>query len=214
MQSGGGYRSPLNMMADGKCMHEIYEGLKKNLGISHFEQMKTIPAEQICDAYFKLDVIKQGQEFLKPCVDGYILEKTIDQSIQDGDMADLEYILGSTKDDLLCDRQKGSEPAGGLWDAAAGLACLCQEKNRKIPYLYYFAHDLPGDKAGAFHSSELWYMFGTWKRCWRPMGKEDEVLSERMLDSWCSFIKTGNPNCKNKDEEWKPYMGKQYKLFK
>ena len=69
-------------------------------------------------------------------------------------------------------------------------------------YVYYFNHRLPGDGSGAFHSSELWYMFGTLDRCWRPFTDKDRQLSEKMLDYWCNFIKTGDPNGDGL-EEWK-----------
>ena len=59
---------------------------------------------------------------------------------------------------------------------------------------------LSGFQAGAFHSAELWYMFGTYKRCWRPFTEEDARLSEKMLDAWTGFMKNGAPG-----EEWKPY---------
>lgn len=55
-----------------------------------------------------------------------------------------------------------------------------------------FCHDLPGNDAGAFHSAELWYMFGTLGRCWRPMNEADYELSAQMLDYWTNFMKTGN----------------------
>ena len=57
---------------------------------------------------------------------------------------------------------------------------------------------------GAFHSAELWYMFGTLERCWRPMEDKDYELSENMIGYWTNFIKSGNPNSEN-NEEWKPY---------
>ena len=47
---------------------------------------------------------------------------------------------------------------------------------------------------GAFHSSELWYIFGTLDRCWRPMNEMDQELSELMSDYWTNFAKTGDPN--------------------
>ena len=52
----------------------------------------------------------------------------------------------------------------------------------------------PGDNQGAFHSSELWYMFGTLDRSWRPWEPCDHRLSDRMLDYWSNFVKTGDPN--------------------
>lgn len=68
-----------------------------------------------------------------------------------------------------------------------------------------FDRKLPGDDAGAFHSAELWYMFNTLGRSWRPMEEHDFELSEEMMDYWTNFAKYGNPNGKDVEGEWKPY---------
>ncbi|MBO4565826.1 MAG: carboxylesterase family protein, partial [Bacteroidales bacterium] len=66
-------------------------------------------------------------------------------------------------------------------------------------YEYEFLRELPTDEAhpasaaGAFHSAELWYMFGTLARSWRPFTEADYELSARMLDAWTAFCRTGNP---------------------
>ena len=69
-----------------------------------------------------------------------------------------------------------------------------EELGRKPAYVYHFTRDLPGDSQGAWHSAELWYMMGTLDRCWRPWTEGDRALSERMLDYWTNFMKTGDPN--------------------
>lgn len=59
-------------------------------------------------------------------------------------------------------------------------------------YLYRFTYVLPGQPNGAFHGSELPFVF-------RPSSilKLDPVnstVSDNMMDFWVSFAKTGNPN--------------------
>jgi para-nitrobenzyl esterase len=61
-------------------------------------------------------------------------------------------------------------------------------------YAYQFARPLPGDEAGAFHSSELWFVFNTLSRSWRPFTQGDYVLSDVMTDAWVNFTKYGHPN--------------------
>ena len=56
---------------------------------------------------------------------------------------------------------------------------------------------------GAFHSSELWYMFGTLGRCWRPMEQHDYDLSAKMVEYWTNFAKNGNPDGEGLPQ-WKP----------
>ena len=68
-----------------------------------------------------------------------------------------------------------------------------QTEQGNASYAYHFEHELPGDTAGAFHSGELWYVFGTLRRSRRPFSAADEALSERMTDLWTAFIKTGDP---------------------
>lgn len=81
-------------------------------------------------------------------------------------------------------------------------------------YLYVFDHDLPGNNDGSFHSSELWYVFGTFGRCWRPMTGVDFELSRAMTAYWANFAKRKDPNGENLPL-WKPYtaMDRENMLF-
>ncbi|MDE3103889.1 MAG: carboxylesterase family protein [Acidobacteriota bacterium] len=67
-------------------------------------------------------------------------------------------------------------------------------------YRYFFTLGSPGDRnhpaaAGAFHSDDIEYVFGTLDSrpdaVWRP---EDRRLSDQMGAYWTNFAKTGNPN--------------------
>jgi para-nitrobenzyl esterase len=69
-----------------------------------------------------------------------------------------------------------------------------QTKSGKSPaYLYYFSHIPPGaEHYGAYHASEIAYVFGT-GRNWQDA---DRQLSETMSSYWVNFATTGNPNGK------------------
>ncbi len=75
-------------------------------------------------------------------------------------------------------------------------------------YAYYFDHNNPPhskevvptrDEAfyGAYHSSELWYVFNSMRdsdpkqRLWRA---EDHALADTISAYWANFVKYGNPN--------------------
>ena len=64
----------------------------------------------------------------------------------------------------------------------------------KPSYTWYFDRMLPGDNCGAWHSSDLWYWFGTLPNCWRPMEDKDYELSRQMVSYLCNFVKSGDPN--------------------
>ena len=87
-----------------------------------------------------------------------------------------------------------------------------KEENYDHRNVYYFTRNLPGDDFGAWHSSELWYMFGTLDRCRRPWEKRDRELSARMLDYWTDFMKTGDPNGAGK-QVWKPCTREDPEVF-
>lgn len=81
---------------------------------------------------------------------------------------------------------------------------LCLKHGHTPCYTYVFDHDLPGNRDGSFHSSELWYVFGTVPRCWRPMTGVDYDLSRAMVGYWANFAKSKNPNGEGLPI-WKPY---------
>jgi para-nitrobenzyl esterase len=68
-------------------------------------------------------------------------------------------------------------------------------------YLYLWTHAPPGPDAPtfrAFHSSEVIYMFGSLHVApERGFTDEDRAISERMLDLWANFVKSGDPNGAN-----------------
>ncbi len=75
-------------------------------------------------------------------------------------------------------------------------------------YMYYFNPEIPGwDHPGAFHSSELWFVFETLAKCWRPFTGEHYDLARKICNYWTNFARTGDPNGTDQDgsrlPEWK-----------
>jgi para-nitrobenzyl esterase len=66
-------------------------------------------------------------------------------------------------------------------------------------YTYYWTHPLPGpeiSKYGAFHTSEVPYVFATLYRSDRPYTDLDHKIADQMSSYWANFVKTGDPNGK------------------
>lgn len=66
-------------------------------------------------------------------------------------------------------------------------------------YTYYWDHTLPGpdaDKYGAFHTSEVPYVFNSLAKSDRPFTDADHKIGEMMSSYWANFAMTGDPNGK------------------
>ena len=144
----------------------------------------------------------------RPILDGYVSVKNFDDAVRGGSIADVPYMIGFTLNDM--------------GDMGPGIAEFCkvrQQQGNKA-WAYEFARPLPDDGKhpeitnrlrGAFHSSDLWFVFKSLKHCWRPWAQGDWDLSEKMLTAWTNFAKNGDPGI-----NWTPCTAKspQFMLFK
>jgi len=147
-----------------------------------------------------------------PIVEGYVSKESFDDATRDGSLADVPYMIGYTLNDM--------------GDMSEGIAEFCRERESKggKAWAYEFARPLPDDGShpevtqrlkGAFHSSDLWFVFKSLKHCWRPWTKGDWDLSEKMLTAWTNFAKYSDPNGP-KGGVWKPCtkQNPNFMLFK
>ena len=81
-----------------------------------------------------------------------------------------------------------------IFDMAKKWCTAQAAQGKHSSYAWFFDRKLPGDKNGAWHSSDLWYWFGTLRNCWRPMEEKDQELSDQMTTYLCNFVKYGDPN--------------------
>ena len=68
---------------------------------------------------------------------------------------------------------------------------------RSPTYLYLYDHPEPGPHAerfGAFHSSEIPYVFQTLDKAQRPFTARDRQIAETMSSYWVNFVRDGDPN--------------------
>lgn len=97
----------------------------------------------------------------------YDREWGTDPAIARGEQNEVEILLGNTTGEFMETDADGTLlPAGEVGNLK--LIAEWIRSGRKAPYYYRFDVAMPGDDAGAFHSSELWFSFGTLATCWRP----------------------------------------------
>ena len=189
LQSGGGYGQLARRCRTREDALRSGMDFTKHFQISSLPHLQEIEPEKL---------LQMAAQWKFPC---NLLDME-ESSLYDESSQKVPCLLGSTKNDLGVTPEMLREGTPsylytGLLEFAKhyGTQGNC--------YLYFFERELPGDSAGAFHSAELWYMFGTLNRSWRPFTEEDSRLSQEMLDAWCRFVKTGCPGrC---EEEWSAY---------
>lgn len=200
IQSGGGVGLRSLAPAD-DIPQAFYDAQGKDImetaGFHSLEEMRAAPAPEILASTGKYMEAGKGWVMLSPHTDGKVLVEDFDHALYDGSMAPVPVMIGYNKDDM-----------GMLAGESVDRFCAVRDSLGFPVYEYEFLRELPTDEAhpasaqGAFHSAELWYMFGTLGRSWRPFTEADYALSARMLDAWTAFCKTGNPG-------WAPYKHDQ-----
>jgi para-nitrobenzyl esterase len=191
IQSGGGVNlMPAQAQPAGSQLTVIENACKAVFdwaGYDTLEQMRAASTEEIfglADRY----AAATGVRFrISPIVDGYVSTESFDAAAMAGRIKDIPYMIGCTRDDM-----GNSEPA---------IRRFCELRNaaRKPVFAYQFAHALPDDEAGshdmkgAFHSSELWFMFKSLEHSDRPFTQADWTLAEHVVGCWTNFAKTGDP---------------------
>lgn len=165
-------------------------------GLTTLEQMYAATGAEIQAAVEKYNAVNKTFVMMPPHIDGKVLTQTFDEAVLSGSVADVPYMIGSVANDMP-----------GLDQGFQPFAEARQDKSDKPVYIYRFDAPLPDDGRpclkGSFHSSELWYIFHTQSRSWRPFTAADNELSDRMVDYWTNFAKYGNPNGQEAGA-WKP----------
>lgn len=194
LQSGGGYgqleRRSLTVEAacgNGKRFAE-------KCGIRTLAELRNMEAEKL----LKLSEAFECR-FVK---DGFSLPAEGEEALYRKKASVKACLLGSTKNDIRVTEEMVLDGVYG--DLYEGNLEFARRFCADVIYLYYFTRQLPGDDAGAFHSAELWFMFGTLQRCWRPFEAADYDLAEKMADYWCGFVKEGRPAG---EEQWRRCAG-------
>ncbi|MCR4764942.1 MAG: carboxylesterase family protein [Bacteroidaceae bacterium] len=189
IQSGGGLGRFIDTNNTQSMLDSIGKSIMDDAGLTTVEAMRKASVQQILDAAKD----RSSMTLCSPHNDPTLIPETFDDATYNNHLADVEYMIGCNGDDM-----------GDMRPGIERFAVVRDSLGNKPVYTYYFDRKLPGDDAGAFHSAELWYMFNTLGRSWRPFTEADYALSEQMMDYWTNFAKYGNPNGKDVDGDWKP----------
>ena len=179
MSSGGGV-SPALAAALPEKTYDFWHKLMEVNECKTLAEFRALPAGKLFATWQNLKKTMKGGGCF-PVVDGRFVVGTGSQLLNENRQKPIHYMAGSTSEDMM-------PPV--LFQMSKSW-CAAQEKQS---YAWFFDRKLPGDDNGAWHSSDLWYWFGTLPNCWRPMTKKDYAISEQMTSYLTNFCKYGDPN--------------------
>ncbi len=200
IQSGGGViERPILCGTPLEQAQKVGKTLMDWAGCQTLEQMRAMPAEdlQSLEERYRQATGDTVEVSTFPVLDGYVMKENFSDAVLGQRISDVPYLIGRTLDDME-----------GL-DQGIDRFCLEREKAGTPAFAYMFARRLPTDGRsdvleGAFHSSELWFMFKSLRFCWRPFTPGDYDLAEQMITCWTNFSRFSDPNGK-KEGTWKPF---------
>lgn len=179
MSSGAGVHKALSAAPADKT-YDFWHKTMELAGCADLAAFRALDPEALFAAWEQAKKEMKGGGCF-PCMDGRLVVGVGSELLAAGKQHKIPYMAGTTSQDMM-------PPI--LYSMAASWISA----QPKPSYLWFFDRQLPGDRNGAWHSSDLWYWFGTLDNCWRPWEKKDHLLSEQMAEYLVNFVRTGNPN--------------------
>ena len=190
MCSGSGV-SRLMSFAPAQKHYDFWHAVMHKAGCEDLATFRAVSPQKLFEDWETAKKeVKGGGVAAFPCRDGELVTGNGVDILRADQHLKIPYLCGSTSEDF----------GAPMLHSLSKKWCVAQ----KIPsYTWLFDRRLPGDQRGAWHSSDLWYWFGTLGNSWRPMEQKDYELSDQMTDYLTNFAKTGNPNG-NGHPIWEP----------
>lgn len=186
MLSGGGVSK---MFGNAKRQEEntaFWQAMREKTGAATLADFRAVAPAQLFAAFGAvLKEVKGGQMACAPVLDGELLPESAMDAVTAGRQLAVPYLMCSTSEDMM-------PPI--IHKMAKDWARRQADQGKCPSYTGFFCRQLPGDDAGAWHSSDLWYWFGTLENGWRPFTEWDYALSDAMVRYLANFARTGDPN--------------------
>ncbi|GLA65105.1 hypothetical protein AtubIFM56815_002918 [Aspergillus tubingensis] len=125
----------------------------------------------------------------RPVLDGYVLPHTYASTLSNNTHPNIPILTGNNKDESGA----ATDPGYTLSTFRSNFSII----PRQAPvYTYFWDHAPPGQTLGAFHGSEMYYVFGNLPYNYpdMPWTERDFEIERVMVAYWANFIKYGDPN--------------------
>ena len=184
MMSGAGIQRVVAKPKSPEKGKAYWEEVMQNAGVSSMAELKKIPDEELYNAWKKAyDNQKLGMTQVLPSCDGVLITK--DNFKMSTIPTEYPQIYSVTMNDMFCI---------ALLKVNQMMTKRAMKNGNKA-YMANFARPLPGDDIGAWHASDLLYVFNTLDTNWRPFEEIDYKIADQMTKSLIAFCKTHDPNC-------------------
>ena len=184
MSSGGGVGEEF-AATPAPDHYAFWQAVMRRAGCADLVEFRALAPQALFAAWQQEKAADGGRMRTAPVIDGRLIPRDGMAAARRGDQLPVPYLMGSTSEDIV-------PPI--VHRMAKGWCRLQADQGRPAAYAWFFDRRLPGDGNGAWHSSDLWYWFGTLDHCWRPMTAKDRLLSEQMVQYLTNFARTGDPN--------------------
>jgi para-nitrobenzyl esterase len=195
-------------------------------GTSSISELRALSAREI----IAVDTSKPPVRF-GGIIDGHFLTSDIMTIYNEGKQNDVPFITGMNEGEVRYNGEKNKAfdalyPSKSKDEEVTAAKEAAQEQARLNTYLwlefrsktsktngyeYYFNRAIPWPEHpefGAFHTSEVPYVFNNLKMLDRPFTAVDTMVADVMSSYWANFVKTGNPNGEGLPE-WRAFSDKK-----
>jgi para-nitrobenzyl esterase len=158
-------------------------------------RLRLAPAESVLAVAVRL-APNRGTPMLWPSIEGWVLPRPVDSAIALGSANLVPVIVGSNRDE-------SQEVFGAPGRSLARL--ITARGGRAYMYLYTrVGDDTLSRRIGAYHSSEITFVFGRPKPLQAIAGHTayDSTLAHAMSDYWVAFATSGDPNAEPAAGKW------------
>lgn len=185
MLSGGGHLRSVGTPATTAVQELIWGKVKEHFGVERMSELRSVPDKELFEGWAGC----LGENRLlatTPILNGVSLVEDVGYALEHNTIKDVPTMFGMLSQDMF---------PHSLYLAAMQYGKKRAEAGGKPAYMYYFDRVQPGDTTfGAFHAADLYYVFGTLYRNWRPFDEIDFRIAENMVNYIANFVKTGDPN--------------------
>lgn len=194
MISGGGASRKLPFSRSRESQYELGRQFGEKLGVKTREDWLNLEPKELYQAFGEFwPTLPDSGDFAVPMVDGYFLPVDERTAMETGAYHKIPYMVTSTSEDIL---PKLLHKMAVEWAQQVS-------GSGQNGYVSLFSRQLPGDDNGAWHTADLWYVFCTLDRSWRPFTTWDYELADSLCSYIANFVKTGDPNGEGLPQ-WEP----------